>query len=109
MKTLGFLMVAGLGGLAGCGDKDGDTGDGGGDLVGDATAGAAVYTSSCSSCHGADGAGASGPSLFDEVPGKTDAELSDIIENGKDSMPAIGTSGQDLADLLAYLHATFDA
>jgi cytochrome c551 len=109
MKTTWFVAALVVGSLVGCSDKGDDSGDGGGDLVGDATAGATVYSSSCASCHGDDGTGVTAPSLFDVVPGLTDDGLTDVIQNGTDSMPAIGTSGQDLADLLAYLRATFDA
>lgn len=75
--------------------------------AGDATAGEAVFTSACTSCHGSDGSGGSGPSLYDEVPEKSDADLQDIVLNGYDDMPAIALDDTEYGDLLAYMRDTF--
>ena len=45
-----------------------------------------VYDTSCSSCHGVGGAGASAPVLNTEK--RTQADVLDITKNGKESMPA---------------------
>lgn len=75
--------------------------------VGDATAGASLYASTCAACHGADGAGGSGPSLVTTVPGQSDQRLTDIIQGGTGSMPAQGLDDQQTADVVAYLVQTW--
>ncbi len=73
--------------LIACGDKDGDSGGGDPDDCPSAEeTGAELYTSNCAGCHGADGSGASGPSLQDAVPTLSDADIQDIMENGQDTM-----------------------
>jgi mono/diheme cytochrome c family protein len=44
----------------------------------------------CYHCHGGDGTGRflHGPDLYNEVPGATDAEISETIHKGKSIMPA---------------------
>jgi mono/diheme cytochrome c family protein len=96
-------MIASLLFLVACGGSSTDTAS----VTGDTTAGADVYATSCAACHGASGEGGTGPAMADEVPGKTDAELEDIVLNGEGSMPAVSLGDQDLADLLAYLRAEF--
>ena len=71
--------------------------------VGDATAGADLYASTCASCHAADGTGGAGPSLVSATPGKSDAELTDIIQNGTGDMAAQGLDDQQTADVVAFL------
>jgi len=44
-----------------------------------------VYDKSCASCHGAEGAGASAPTLNN---GKTQSNVLNIVKKGKGSMPA---------------------
>lgn len=105
MKWLGSISLVMVMALVGCKDKGGD--DSGGDLTGDATAGAAVYASSCAGCHGDNGNDGSAADLTAEVPEKSDAELEDIVLNGYDDMPAQDLSAQEMADLLAYLRETF--
>jgi cytochrome c6 len=69
----------------------------------DSTAGAGVYKSKCQTCHGPDGGGtAVGKSLkvadlrSAEVQGKSDAELTQVISDGKDNMPGFkGTITDD--------------
>lgn len=99
-RTLALALV-----LTACtGPADKDTAGGGGD----ATAGAEVYTASCAACHGADGAGTDTyPSLVEEVPEKSDAQLEDIILNGTGSMAPVALDEQELTDLLAYLRQEF--
>jgi len=83
--------------------------DTGTDVVGDAAAGEALYASNCASCHGADGTlGASGASdLTVEVPALDDAGIETIVLNGEGAMPAYDFDEQEMADILAYLRATF--
>lgn len=104
-STLIFSLM--MAGLVGCADKGGDdTGS-----SGDATAGATVFTDVCVACHGASGEGIEGysPSMTEEVPEKTDAELESIILDGYDEMPAQSLTATEVADVIAYLRATFDS
>ena len=62
--------------------------------AGDSAAGTAVYKSKCITCHGADGSGtAVGKSLkvadlrSAEVQSRSDAELTQVISDGKENMP----------------------
>ena len=84
--------------------------DGGSDTAlpeGDAIAGAELYTSNCSSCHGADGEGGFGPSLQGTTDHHTEAELADVILNGEgEDMPGFNFSDQEVADVIAHM-ATF--
>ncbi len=66
----------------------------------DSAAGVAVYKSKCATCHGPDGGGtAVGKSLkvadlrSAEVQSRSDAELTQVISDGKDNMP--GFKGYD--------------
>ncbi|HET9611704.1 MAG TPA: PQQ-binding-like beta-propeller repeat protein [Acidimicrobiales bacterium] len=58
---------------------------GGGD--GDDGTGREVYQRSCASCHGSDGAGASGPSLLGVDERLTRAEQVDVVREGRRGMP----------------------
>lgn len=91
--------------LIGCAGSKDDTGSGGGD----ATAGAEVYATSCASCHGTNGEGGTGPAMTEEVPEKTDAEIEDIVTNGYEEMAPVSLDSTQMADLIAYLRATFDS
>jgi cytochrome c6 len=71
-----------------------------------------LYKSKCAACHGADGSGSAmgkklGAHDFQtaEVQKISDAELSDIIANGKNKMPAYGKSlkADDVKGLVAYI------
>jgi len=72
----------------------------------------ALYKSKCAACHGADGTGSAtgkkmGAHDFTtvDVQGMSDAELSTIITNGKNKMPAYGKSlkAEDIKGLVAYI------
>jgi len=76
------------------------------------TASDTPYMSKCAGCHGSDGAGsamgkAMGAHDFTsaEVQQMSDAQLSDIITNGKSKMPAYGKSlkPDDIKGLVAYI------
>jgi cytochrome c6 len=71
-----------------------------------------LYKSKCAGCHGPDGTGsATGKTMgahdfsTAEVQGMSDAELSTIITNGKNKMPAYGKSlkADDISGLVAYI------
>jgi cytochrome c6 len=71
-----------------------------------------LYKSKCAACHGADGSGSVmgkklGAHDFQTAEGQkmSDAELSDIITNGKNKMPVYGKSlkPEDIKGLVAYI------
>jgi len=72
----------------------------------------ATYKAKCAGCHGADGAGSTpaGKAMkirdfhSAEVQKETDAELTDIITNGKNKMPKYADKLKDteIKDLVAY-------
>jgi cytochrome c6 len=76
---------------------------------------AALYKSKCSVCHGAAGKGDSpagknmGVLSFSDpkVQGKSDAELKEVIEKGKNKMPAYGKSlkPEDIQGLVAFIRS----
>ncbi len=77
------------------------------------TGGAALYSKKCAVCHGADGAGATAVGKADkirdlgsaEVQQQSDADLTAVINTGKDKMPAYGKSlkPDQVKDLVAYI------
>ena len=76
------------------------------------SASATLYKGKCAACHGADGAGSvmgkkMGAHDFTTaaVQGMSDAELTDIITNGKNKMPKYGASlkPEDIKGLVAYI------
>jgi mono/diheme cytochrome c family protein len=81
-------------------------------LASDVTQGDAVYQANCTTCHGNDGMGTpTAPSLFERVPPMTDQALAERLILGKPGtiMPSWAQlTDQQLADLRAYLRATFD-
>jgi mono/diheme cytochrome c family protein len=95
--------------LVGCNGDGKDTGSGGGDPV----AGATVYTTYCTTCHGDDGKlGAptgktTAADLTVEVPEQSDAELETIIMDGYGVMPPQTSDPTEVADVIAYLRETF--
>jgi cytochrome c551 len=69
---------------------------------GDAARGAGLFADNCAGCHGEGGRGGGvGPTLAGNSISIADARTR--IENGGGVMPANLVSGQDLADVLAYL------
>lgn len=71
----------------------------------------ATFKSRCASCHAADGTGsAMGKKLgahdftSADVQGMSDAQLSDIITNGKNKMPKYGSlKPEEVKGLVAYI------
>ena|ERR1700686_337678 len=70
-----------------------------------------LYKSKCAACHGADGsASAMGKKLgahdfqTADVQKMSDAELTDVITNGKNKMPKYGSlKADDIKGLVAYI------
>jgi mono/diheme cytochrome c family protein len=71
-----------------------------------------LYKSKCAGCHGVDGSGSAtgkkmGAHDFTsvDVQGMSDAQLSTVITNGKNKMPAYGKSlkAEDITGLVAYI------
>ena len=77
----------------------------------DAAAGAAIYSSKCKTCHGADGTGNPGMAKALKVEFKPLASLSDddikkATTAGVGKMkPVAGVAGADLDNLVAAIHA----
>jgi mono/diheme cytochrome c family protein len=94
MRILLFVL------LIACGDKE-ET------LTGDAVNGESLFATNCSACHGADATGGSGPDLLSgssAASSFTDEQLTDIIVNGVDGMPAIASlDDQSVVDIISYL------
>lgn len=72
---------------------------------------AALYKSKCAGCHGADGTGSAmgkklGAHDFTgaEVQGMSDAQLTDVITNGKNKMPKYSSlKPEEVKSLVAYI------
>jgi cytochrome c6 len=70
-----------------------------------------LYKSKCAACHGADGGGSAmgkklGAHDFQtaDVQKMSDAELTDVIMNGKNKMPKYGSlKAEDIKGLVAYI------
>jgi mono/diheme cytochrome c family protein len=82
--------------------------------AGDATAGKAVFTKSCQSCHGPDGSGNPNvarmmkvemrPLGSPEVQAQSDDDIKGFITNGKGKMPKVSSvTGKDQENVIAYL------
>ena len=69
--------------------------------AGDATRGATVFASSCAGCHGADASGGAGPPLAGS--GLTAEEVAAVVASGRGAMPAGIVTGQEAADVAAYV------
>lgn len=79
-------------------------------LDGLASSGATWFAANCAGCHGSTGEGSSfAPSLYTRVPNRDDESLVQTLIQGRGGMPAWGNTfnDQQLADLRAYLRATF--
>jgi mono/diheme cytochrome c family protein len=98
MKFAALLFAAVA--LVACGTEE-ETGS---DLVGDATAGEAVWTdNTCFTCHGADAiSGTAGVNLVD-VAANEASEFSSTVLNGEGGMPSFDLTEQEIADLRAYI------
>jgi cytochrome c551 len=74
---------------------------GGPTSTGDAARGEQVFASSCAGCHGTSGEGGTGPALAGS--GLTTDEVTTRVREGGGIMPAGLVSGQDEADVVAYV------
>ena len=77
----------------------------------DAAAGAAIYSSKCRTCHGADGTGNPGMAKamkveFKPLASAADADLKKAVTAGTGKMkPVAGIASADLDNLVAAIHA----
>ena len=70
--------------------------------AGDPSRGQVLFESTCASCHGAGGEGGStGPRLVDS--GLDAAVIASTVELGRGVMPPALVTGQDRADVVAYV------
>jgi cytochrome c551 len=69
--------------------------------TGDATSGAVVFERECAGCHGIGGTGGSGPSL--QGTGLEASFVTERVREGSGIMPGGLVSGQDEADVVAYV------
>lgn len=76
---------------------------------GDPVAGQKLYMASCGGdyCHGSDGDSGSAPNHSVVIPTFSDAEIEDIVKNGRGYMAPQTLTDQEFLDVLAYLRATF--
>lgn len=109
---LGMTLVLAAGLLAGCGDKDGDTGTATAevDTAAEAPDGEALYLSSCAGCHGEEGEGYEniGPALDGEFSRHDDDFLVGVVLNGDGTMPAIPVSEAEAYAIVEWLRAFFE-
>jgi mono/diheme cytochrome c family protein len=76
-------------------------------LTGDVTRGEAVFERECASCHGPGGAGGDvGPALAGT--GLDAVTVASVVEQGRGIMPAGLVSGQEQADVAAYVVSISD-
>lgn len=81
-------------------------------MTGVVSSGETLYTQTCADCHGADGAGTqSGVDLHEPAKNDSAVEVLETIINGKANTAMIPYGNtytdQQLADLYAYIKATF--
>lgn len=112
LATAALLAAA----LVGCGERSGNTQPGTTPATSITSAAAAeepdaesvaLYISNCSSCHAADGSGATGPAIGDGALNDkyTQAELEALIRDGVDSMAGLGDrlNSAEIATLAEYV------
>ena len=69
--------------------------------AGDAARGEAIFATECAGCHGEGGTGGVGPALFET--GLDATAVTTVVQQGRGVMPAGIVSGQELADVVAYV------
>lgn len=69
--------------------------------AGDAVRGEVVFDETCAACHGAGGSGGSGPAL--QETGLDAVLVTERVRQGAGVMPGGLVSGQDEADVVAYV------
>jgi mono/diheme cytochrome c family protein len=70
-------------------------------LLGGAERGAVLFGDECAGCHGQGGTGGTGPALVDSR--LDEDEIATAIERGGGIMPAAIVTGQNQADVVAYV------
>jgi mono/diheme cytochrome c family protein len=70
-------------------------------ITGDPSSGERVFATTCSGCHGGDATGGAGPALAGS--GLTAAQVQEVVATGRGVMPAGLVTGQDAADVAAYV------
>jgi mono/diheme cytochrome c family protein len=70
-------------------------------VAGDIERGGAIFQRECATCHGAPAEGGVGPALVDT--GLDAATVGAVVEQGRGVMPAGIVSGQEQADVVAYV------
>ncbi len=78
-------------------------------LDGDASSGQLVFDQHCAGCHGADGklAANDAADLSIRVPEMSDDAIEAAVVEGVGEMPPASLEDQELADLIAWLRASF--
>lgn len=68
-----------------------------------------LYNGNCAGCHGKDGTGLTGPSLFERLPTLTGPEILAAIEEGPGDMPAFAGEfeDQELRNIHGYITLEF--
>ena len=69
--------------------------------AGDPVRGAEIFAGECSGCHGDGGTGGVGPALVGT--GLDSVQVATVVQQGRGVMPAGLASGQDEADVVAYV------
>ena len=82
---------------------EGGEGEGGGEADPAVAAGLEFYDQTCASCHMAGGTGGFGPALVGQ--GLTADEIEEVVVNGQGAMPGGLASGDDLANVVAYVES----
>lgn len=122
-KILGFVVGLIFTGIlaAGCGGQNGAAEVIGEIVMGDPTAGKALFETTCFACHGVDAAGLPGQgkdlTTSEFTKGLSDAEFVEFVKNGRKITDPLNTTGvdmppyggnpalseQDLFDIVAYI------
>lgn len=103
----GGMIAFRLGGESAAPSEGDDGGDG--ESAARSELGEEVYRERCSSCHGGDGTGGSGPSLVGVADRLTLGEQVEIVEDGRDAMPGWdGTlSAEEIEAVVEYQRSAF--
>ena len=72
-------------------------------LLGGAERGAVLFGESCAGCHGRNGTGGTGPALAES--GLDADEIASVIDSGAGIMPPAIVTGQNQADVVAYVES----
>ncbi|SDJ69420.1 c-type cytochrome [Sediminibacillus albus] len=117
IKNKKFLLFVSLFSLAlllaacgGGGEDDNSSGSGSGGESetaesGDPSNGESVFENNCLSCHGEQGAGASGPNLQESGVAEDQSQVEEMVRSGGNGMPSFegDLSDAEIADVTAYI------